>query len=73
VLNLSIKYTLVNFYFIWIFVIMGYELNVTQMVCKKCKKIINPMEPHKIIMFVISDKFNDHFYEHVECPDNFTI
>ena len=53
--------------------VMGYELNVTQMVCKKCKKIINPMEPHKIIMFVVSDKFNDHFYEHVECPDNFTI
>jgi len=52
---------------------MAYELNVTEMVCKKCKKIIHPMEPHKIIMFVVIDKFNDHYYEHVECPDNFTV
>ena len=31
------------------------------------------MELHKVVMFVIEDEFTDHHYEHVECPDNFTI
>ncbi|MFB3152506.1 MAG: hypothetical protein ACE1Y0_03445 [Nitrosopumilaceae archaeon] len=49
------------------------ELNVTNMVCNKCKKFINPMELHKIVMFIVADKFTDHYYEHVECPGNFTV
>ncbi len=52
---------------------MAYELNVTEMVCNKCKKPVNPMELYKIVMFVVSGEFSDHYYEHVECPDNFTI
>jgi len=52
---------------------MAYELNVTQMVCNKCKKIINPMDLHKIVMFIVSGNFSDHYYEHIECSDVFTI
>ncbi len=52
---------------------MVTELNVTNMVCNKCKKFINPMELHKIVMYVVADKFTDHYYEHVECPGNFTV
>jgi len=49
------------------------ELNVTNMVCNKCKKFIDPMNLHKIVMFVVRDKFTDHYYEHVECPEEFTV
>ena len=52
---------------------MAYELNVTNMVCNKCKELINPMELHKIVMFVVLDKFTDHHYEHVECPSDVTV
>jgi len=52
---------------------MAYELNVTEMVCNKCKKPVNPHDIYKIVMFVVSGEFSDHYYEHVECPDNFTI
>ena len=31
------------------------------------------MELHKLIMYVIEEKFTEHHYEHVECPDKFTI
>jgi len=31
------------------------------------------MELHKIVMFVIRDKFTDHHYEHVECPDTYSV
>ena len=41
--------------------------------CLKCKKEIMMMELHKVVMYVIEDEFTDHHYEHVECPDNFTI
>ena len=41
--------------------------------CLKCKKNINSTELHKIVIYVIQDKFTDHHYEHVECPSNFTI
>ncbi len=41
--------------------------------CLKCKKNIGPMELHKIIIYVIQEKFSDHHYEHVECPDKFTV
>jgi len=41
--------------------------------CTKCKKSIHGEELHKIIMYVVKDRFTDHHYEHVECPDKFTI
>ncbi len=52
---------------------MIYELNLPEKVCKKCKKTVNALELYKIVMFVVSGEFSDHYYEHVECPDNFTI
>ena len=41
--------------------------------CLKCKKEIVMMELHKVVMYIIEDELTDHHYEHVECPDNFTI
>jgi len=41
--------------------------------CLKCKKDIEPMDLHKIVMYVVQDEFTDHYYEHVECPDKFTV
>jgi len=41
--------------------------------CLKCKKDIKEEELHKIVMYVIEEQFTEHHYEHVECPDNFTI
>jgi len=52
---------------------MAYELNLTQMVCTKCKKPVKRTELYKIVMFVVSGEFSDHYYEHVECPSNFTV
>ncbi len=31
------------------------------------------MELHKLIMYVIEDEFTEHHYEHVECPERFTM
>ncbi|CAE6499384.1 conserved hypothetical protein [Candidatus Nitrosotenuis uzonensis] len=41
--------------------------------CVKCKKCINVGELHKIVMYVVQEKFTDHHYEHIECPDKFTV
>ena len=41
--------------------------------CLKCKKNINPMELHKLVMYVIEEEFTEHHYEHVECPEKFTV
>ena len=41
--------------------------------CLKCKKDIHPMELHKLVMYLIEDKFTEHHYEHVECPGKFTV
>lgn len=41
--------------------------------CTKCKKNIGLGEVHKIVMFVVREKFTDHHYEHIECPDRFTV
>ncbi|MEO9308956.1 MAG: hypothetical protein ABI337_01520 [Nitrososphaera sp.] len=48
---------------------MGFDLKR----CVKCKKGINVGELHKIVIYVIQEKFTDHHYEHIECPDRFTI
>ena len=39
----------------------------------KCSMIIHETELHKIVMYVVDQKFTEHHYEHVECPNNFTI
>ena len=41
--------------------------------CLKCKKYINENELHKIVMYVIEEQFTEHHYEHVECPEKFTV
>ena len=70
---LSRKYKLDYFYLVGFFLVMTYDLNLPEMVCKKCKKTVNALELYKIVMFIVSGEFSDHYYEHVECPDNFTI
>ena len=39
----------------------------------KCERVIHHGELHKIVMYVIDDQFTEHHYEHVECPDRFTV
>ena len=41
--------------------------------CMKCEKDIHPMDLHKLVMYVIEEEFTEHHYEHVECPEKFTI
>ncbi|MBI5146770.1 MAG: hypothetical protein HZA84_06070 [Thaumarchaeota archaeon] len=41
--------------------------------CIKCKKNIMDSELHKIVIYVVSERFTDHHYEHVECPERFTV
>jgi len=41
--------------------------------CLRCKKDIQGEELHKIVMYVVEEKFTEHHYEHVECPEKFTI
>ena len=41
--------------------------------CLKCNRLIRESELHKIVMYVVDEKFTEHHYEHVECPDKFTI
>ena len=41
--------------------------------CLRCKKDIKGAELHKIVMYVVEEQFTEHHYEHVECPDKFTI
>ena len=42
-------------------------------ICLKCSRVINDNELHKIVMYVIEEQFTKHHYEHVECPDRFTV
>ena len=45
----------------------------SEKMCMKCSKRINNNELHKIVMYVIEEQFTEHHYEHVECPENFTV
>ena len=45
----------------------------SEKMCIKCRKHINDNELHKIVMYVIEEQFTEHHYEHVECPENFTV
>jgi hypothetical protein len=31
------------------------------------------MELHKLVMYLIENEFSEHHYEHVECPEKFTV
>ena len=46
---------------------------INEKICLKCKKCISENELHKIVMYVIEEQFTEHHYEHVECPENFTV
>ncbi|MDX1441689.1 MAG: hypothetical protein R3237_04460 [Nitrosopumilaceae archaeon] len=41
--------------------------------CLRCHKVIQEKDLHKIVIYVVQEKFTEHHYEHVECPDKFTI
>ena len=41
--------------------------------CLKCKREIEPIDVHKLVMYIIQDEFTEHHYEHVECPEKFTV
>ena len=41
--------------------------------CIKCKKDIEEKDLHKIVIYIVQGKFTEHHYEHVECPDRFTV
>ena len=41
--------------------------------CLKCKKDIKEKDLHKIIIYIVQEKFSEHHYEHIECPDRFTV
>ena len=45
----------------------------TAKIVTRNKKIIRDTELHKIVMYVVDEQFTEHHYEHVECPDKFTI
>ena len=34
---------------------------------------IRDADLHKIIIYVIQEKFTEYHYEHVECPGRFTV
>ena len=48
-------------------------MSVQQKNCIKCKKNITVNELYKIIIYVVQEKFSDHYYQHIECPENFTV
>ena len=57
-------------------ILSDFDLKMIQLgtkQCIKCKKMIQTSELHKIVIFVIREKFTDHHYEHVECPEKFGI
>jgi len=41
--------------------------------CIRCNKNIKGKDLHKIVIYVIQEKFTEHHYEHVECPGKFTV
>ena len=45
----------------------------SQKSCLRCKKDIKAEELHKIVMYVVQEQFTEHHYEHVECPEKFTV
>jgi len=54
-------------------ILIGYMMAEINRTCLRCKKSIKEEELHKIVMYVVQEKFTEHHYEHVECPEKFTI
>ena len=46
---------------------------ILQKTCIKCKGDILEKDLHKIIIYIVQEKFSEHHYEHVECPERFTV
>lgn len=36
--------------------------------CRLCRGQIGDDDLHKIVIYVVRDRFTEHHYEHVECP-----
>lgn len=41
--------------------------------CAKCHSVIADSDLHKIVMYVVGERFTEHHYEHVECPGRFSV
>ena len=41
--------------------------------CTICKGEIEARDLHKIVIYVVREKLSEYHYEHVECPDKFTV
>ncbi len=41
--------------------------------CMRCKREIADADLHKIVIYVVGDRFTEHHYEHVECPGRFSV
>jgi len=41
--------------------------------CKKCSKIISREEKYAITLFIIRDLPSSPYYEHLQCPEKFSI
>ena len=54
-------------------VLIANTMEQSKKACLKCKKDIGEKDLHKIVIYVVQEKFTEHHYEHVECPDNFTV
>ena len=39
----------------------------------KCKRNIADSDLHKIVIYIVNEKFTEHHYEHIECPGRFSI
>ena len=41
--------------------------------CIRCNAVIADADLHKIVMYVVDERFTEHHYEHVECPGRFSV
>ena len=41
--------------------------------CAKCHAVIADDDLHKIVIYVVGERFTEHHYEHVECPGRFSV
>ena len=41
--------------------------------CIRCNNVIADADLHKIVMYVVDERFTEHHYEHVECPGRFSV
>ena len=40
--------------------------------CARCNAVIGDADLHKIVIYVVGERFTEHHYEHVECPGRFS-